>query len=72
MLYNVKNQELHQVTSGMFVDYLPTFDRKGDFLYFFSEREISDAQYADKGLTFIYENTSCFMHCLCVPKSPTP
>jgi tricorn protease len=58
MLYNVKNQELHQVTSGMFVDYLPTFDRKGDFLYFFSEREISDAQYADKGLTFIYENTS--------------
>jgi len=37
MLYNVQKDERHQVTQGMFVDYLPTFDRKGDFLYFFSE-----------------------------------
>ncbi len=58
VLYNVLKDELRQVTEGMFVDYLPTFDRKGDFLYFFSEREISDPEYADAGLTFIYENTA--------------
>ena len=58
MLYNVLKGELHQATSGMFVDYLPTFDRKGDFLYFFSQREISQPKYADAGLTFIYDETT--------------
>jgi tricorn protease len=58
MLYNVEKDELHQVTKGMFVDFLPTFDRKGDFLYFFSEREISRPKYADAGLTFIYDDTA--------------
>jgi tricorn protease len=58
MLYNVQKDDLQQVTKGMFVDYLPTFDRKGDFLYFFSEREISQPKYADAGLTFIYEDTA--------------
>lgn len=58
MLYNVLKDELHQVTKGMFVDYLPTFDRKGNFLYFFSEREISQPKYADASLTFIYEDTA--------------
>ncbi|UCE48424.1 MAG: PD40 domain-containing protein, partial [Phycisphaerales bacterium] len=58
ILYNVQKDELHEVTEGMFVDFLPTFDRKGDFLYFFSEREISQPKYADGGLTFIYDNTA--------------
>ena len=58
MLYNVRADESHQVTSGMFMDYLPTFDRKGDFLYFFSQREISQPKYADSGLTFTYQDTS--------------
>ena len=58
MLYNVPKDELHKITSGMFVDYLPTFDRKGDFLYFFSEREISQPKYADAGLTFTYQDTA--------------
>jgi len=57
MLYNVPKDELHQITKGMFGDYLPTFDRKGDFLYFFSAREISQPKYGDKGKTFIYEDT---------------
>jgi tricorn protease len=58
MIYNVQKDESHQVTSGMFMDYLPTFDRKGDFLYFFSQREISDPKYADTGLTFTYQDTA--------------
>ncbi len=58
MLYNVPKDELHQITKGMFVDYLPAFDRKGNFLYFFSKREISRAKSDDAGLTFIYEDTA--------------
>jgi len=58
MLYNVREDESHQVTSGMFMDYLPTFDREGNFLYFFSQREISQPKYADTGLTFTYQDTA--------------
>jgi len=58
MIYNVQKDESHQTTSGMFMDYLPTFDRKGDFLYFFSQREISQPKYADTGLTFTYQDTA--------------
>ena len=58
MLYNVEKSDLQQVTQGMFVDYLPTFDRQGDFLYFFSKRDISNPDYSDEGLTFIYQETS--------------
>jgi len=58
MIYNVQKDESRQVTSGMFMDYLPTFDRKGDFLYFFSQREISQPKYADTGLTFTYQDTA--------------
>lgn len=57
MLYNVQEDQRYQVTSGMFVDYLPAFDRKGEFLYFFSEREFSNPEYSDAGLTFVYNNT---------------
>ncbi len=58
MIYNVLKDESHQATGGMFMDYLPTFDRKGDFLYFFSQREISQPKYADTGLTFTYQDTA--------------
>ena len=58
MIYNVRKDESRQVTSGMFMDYLPTFDRKGDFLYFFSQREISQPKYADTGLTFTFQDTA--------------
>jgi len=67
MLYNVLKDELHQATSGMFVDYLPTFDRKGDFLYFFSQREISEPKYADVGLTFTFQDTAV-LHAIALRK----
>ena len=66
-LYNVQKDELHEVTEGMFTDYLPTFDRKGDFLYFFSEREISQPRNADAGLTFIYQDTAV-LHAIALRK----
>ena len=72
LIYNVQKDELHQVTQGMFADYLPTFDRKGEFLYFFSEREISQPEYADAGLTFVYKDTS-ILHAIPLRKDvPNP
>ncbi len=54
-LYRVDTGEKHQVTAGRFDDRWPTFDRKGDFLFFSSVREISDPMYESIGGTsFVY------------------
>ena len=58
MLYNVQDDKKVTVTSGMFNDSLPAFDRKGDFLYFASQRDISRPTSSDLGLTFVYKDTS--------------
>ena len=56
-LYNVEEEKSHQVTSGMFNDREPTFDRKGDYLFFVSQRSYNSPQYDDMGYNFIYENS---------------
>lgn len=56
-LFNVETGEKHQVTSGMFNDTWPTFDRKGDFLYFASNRDFSSPIYEDLGTTWVYAAT---------------
>ncbi len=53
-LYNVEKDAAQQVTAGMFADSDPTFDRKGEFLYFVSAREFSSPMYEDVGNSFIY------------------
>lgn len=56
-LYEVSSGQSHQVTDGMFNDSSPTFDRKGDFLFFSSSRAFGSPQYEDLGTTFIYAKT---------------
>jgi len=56
-LYDVKAGKRQQITSGMFNDSLPTFDRKGDFLFFATSRKFESPMYEDIGSTFIYANT---------------
>lgn len=56
-LYDATNNQTHQVTAGMFNDDSPTFDRKGDYLYFAGGRAFSAPNYEDFGTTFIYGNT---------------
>lgn len=56
-LYNVSTGENHQVTSGMYSDTAPAFDREGDYLYYASSREFSGPTYEDRGLMFVYTNT---------------
>lgn len=56
-LYNLKEDEKHRVTVGMFNDTWPTFDREGKYLYFASQRDFSSPIYEDYGSTWIYVHT---------------
>ena len=60
-LFNVEKGAKHQVTSGFFNDSHPTFDRKGDFLFFASNRSIIKPEYDDLGNSFIYANTDLLL-----------
>ncbi len=56
-VYSLDTQQPQQLTSGMFADSWPTFDRKGDYLYFASQRSFSAPIYEDIGTTFVYAMT---------------
>jgi len=60
-LYDVPKGEKHQVTSGRFDDSWPTFDRKGDYLYFASSRKFTSPLYEDVGTTFVYAGTELLL-----------
>ncbi len=55
-LYNIAEDELHRVTENFFNAASPTFDRKGEFLYYVSTMSFSPT-YSDIDSTFIYENS---------------
>ncbi|MHC4415002.1 MAG: S41 family peptidase [Planctomycetota bacterium] len=59
-LYNVETDERQQVTSGVFPDSSPAFDRKGDYLYFASSRQFSPT-YSDIDTTFIYNQSQVLL-----------
>lgn len=59
-LYNLKNGEKHQVTRGMFNDSNPIFDRKGDYLYYVSNRSFNPT-YDDLGTSFVYNGTASLL-----------
>jgi C-terminal processing protease CtpA/Prc len=56
-LYEVESGEKHRVTSGFFRDSWPTFDRKGKWLFFTSNRSFGSPIYEDIGSTFVYTGT---------------
>jgi tricorn protease len=56
-LYQVSKDEKTKVTAGMFNDTWPTFDRKGDYLFFASSRNFNNPIYEDLGTTFVYAST---------------
>lgn len=56
-LYMVESGEKHQVTSGRFNDSWPRFDRKGDYLFFASNRNFTTPMYGDVDTTWIYAAT---------------
>ncbi|MEX2218250.1 MAG: PDZ domain-containing protein [Phycisphaerales bacterium] len=62
-LYNVATGKKQRVTSTFFDDTSPTFDRKGDWLFFTSKRSFSPT-YSELDTTFIYQGT---MNLVAVP-----
>jgi tricorn protease len=59
-LYELASAEVHEVTSGMFDDANPVFDRGGDWLFFHSTRTF-DPIYSDVDTTWIYTNSRNLM-----------
>jgi len=56
-VYNVETGENHRLTRGFFNDHHPAFDRKGEYLFYASNREFSSPRYEDIGMTFVYAQT---------------
>lgn len=59
-LYDTHEGTTHKVTSGMFSDTSPVFDRKGNYLYFSSTRAFSP-QYSGLDTTFIYSDAQVIL-----------
>jgi tricorn protease len=57
VLYDTKNGQLHQVTSGFYDDDEPLFDRDGKYLFFRSGRTMEPI-YSDVDETWIYPNSA--------------
>ena len=66
-VYDTTSGEKRQVTSGMFNENSPAFDRKGDYLYYTSSRSFSPT-YEDLGTTWIYTGTEV-LHALPLRKN---
>ncbi|MFN0012416.1 MAG: S41 family peptidase [Phycisphaerales bacterium] len=60
-LYNVKEGKSTRVVSAMFACGSPTFDRKGDYLYFRSLRSVTSPVYAANDTTFAYNDTDTIL-----------
>ena len=60
-VYEMATGEKHQLTKDYFNDSNPTFDRKGDFVFFTSNRAFNSPKYEDLGTTFIYSGTEVLM-----------
>ncbi len=59
--YSLASDEAAQLTSGFYNEESPTFDRKGDYLYFSSNRAFDSPKYEDVGTTFIYSDTEVLL-----------
>ncbi len=56
-VYNVKGDKATRLTSPMFSSQNPCFDRKGEFLFFTSNRSVDNPIYADVDNSFVYTGT---------------
>ncbi len=60
-VYNVVNGTKQRLTAGFFNDDSPTFDRKGEYIFFTSSRAFNAPKYEDVGTSFIYSDTEVLM-----------
>jgi tricorn protease len=55
-IYNAERATTAQITSGMFDDFYPAFDRKGDYLFFVSTRNFSSPTLNPLNNNFVYRD----------------
>lgn len=60
-IYKLDTGEKTRVTDPIFAASSPTFDRKGDYLFYRSAHNFARPQYADADTTFIYAGTERLM-----------
>lgn len=60
-VYHVADGTRKQLTADYFNDNGPVFDKKGDYIFFHSNRHFNSPQYEDLGTTFIYAGTDVMM-----------
>ena len=53
---DLKSGEKHKVTSDMFGASFPTFDRKGEWLYYVTSMDFTSPDYSNADTTFVYRN----------------
>ncbi len=56
-IYDTKDKQRHQISTGFYADYHPTFDRDGKYLYFISNRNFQPA-YSEFDNSFIYNKSN--------------
>ncbi|MFQ5629956.1 MAG: PDZ domain-containing protein, partial [bacterium] len=56
-LFDAKNNQYHQVTSGYYADASPAFDPDGKYLYYFTNRTLRPV-YSDLDNSWVYPNTT--------------
>lgn len=69
--YDLKNGQKHRLTSGMFEDTRPVFDRKGEYLYWVSGRSFQPT-YEDFGTSWIYTDSETLMAASLKADMPSP
>ncbi len=57
LVYDVKNDRVHPLTSDYYSDSQPVFDPEGKYLYYFSNRHFQPV-YGDMDVTWIYPNST--------------
>jgi tricorn protease len=60
-LYDTNSGARRQVSSGLFDDSSPVFDRRGDYLFYLSERNFSSPLFDPLDRTFAYGNTTALV-----------
>jgi len=70
-LYDTRENELHQATSGFYADVQPTFDPDGKYLYALTNRSLQPV-YSDFDNTWVYPNATNIAAIALRPDVPSP
>lgn len=70
-LYSLETGAKQRLTSGMFADSSPVFDRKGEYLYWVSQRNFSPT-YEQFGTTWVYTDSQVLMAAALKADTPSP